>query len=88
MISFNFFKIFIIFYGTFPYFVFLSDLSKGWAPAILNSQQEADFLKLAQKMFSHDRSYWLGGSTSSQPWSNISLSEYSPDDSGNDNYLW
>ena len=58
------------------------DIGEGWAPTIINSPEELDFLKHAQKSFIDDRSYWLGGSTSKKPWSIINLSDYIPGDSG------
>ena len=61
-----------------------SDIGEGWAPAILNIPEELDFLKHAQKSFINDRSYWLGGSTSKEPWSTVNLSDYIPGDSGFD----
>ena len=65
----------------------LSGLGEGWAPAVLNSRAELNFLKQAQKGFSDDRSYWLGGCTSTQPWSIINLSKYRPGDSCNKYFI-
>ena len=46
-----------------------------WEPAVLNNQTELDFIRIAQKGLSHDRSYWIGGSTNSEPWSIIDLND-------------
>ena len=42
---------------------FFSALSEGWAPTILNSPEELDFIRQGQLSFTDDRSYWLGGSS-------------------------
>ena len=62
---------------------FSFSLGEGWAPAILNIPEELDFIRKKQKSFSDDRSYWLGGSTNTQPWDHINLNQYRTDDSGN-----
>ena len=63
--------------------LYFSALGEGWAPAILNSPEELDFIRQGQLWFSDDRSYWLGGSTNTQPWEHIDLSDYNTGDSGN-----
>ena len=62
------------------YFIYLllldiQDNGGGWTPFILYSQAQLDFIKQAQKGLSHDRSYWIGGSTDSAPWSTIDLTD-------------
>ena len=60
------------------------ELGDGWAPTVLNDQREVDFIKAAQKGLSDSRSYWIGGSISSEPGSIASLNEYNTDEnSGN-----
>ena len=63
-------------------FFFPGRLGAGWAPAVLNSQVELDFIKEAQKGLSHDRSYWIGGSTDSGAGSNITFSNYNTNSNG------
>ena len=41
----------------------------------MNDPVEYNFTKEAQKGLSHDRSYWIGGSTDSAPWSIINLND-------------
>ena len=63
--------------------MFLEYIEEGWGPAVLNDQTELDFIREAQRGLSHDKSYWIGGSTNSGPWSFIDLREYRTNDSGN-----
>ena len=64
--------------------LYFLDLGEGWAPAILNGQREADFIRAGQRLFCHnDRSYWIGGSTNVQPWNIFHISEYNTGDTGN-----
>ena len=42
-----------------------------------------NFIQQWQRGFSHNESYWIGGSTSTEAWSTISLSEYNTGDTGN-----
>ena len=59
-------------------------MTSGWEPAVLDARAELDFIRQAQRGLSHDRSYWIGGSTDSQPWSNTtSLYQYRTSNSGN-----
>ena len=41
-----------------------SAIDDGWGPAIINNQQEHDFIKKLQKTFSNSVPYWIGGSSS------------------------
>ena len=66
-------------------FVFLHSLEigEGWAPAILNSQSEVDFLKQAQKDFGDNtRSFWIGGSTNAALNKTFDFNSYLTGDSG------
>ena len=35
----------------------------GWAPGVLETEDEYNFVKAAQRFFTDIRSYWIGGST-------------------------
>ena len=41
-------------------------MGNGWGPAVINSQQEYDFIKEGQQGFINSISYWIGGSTDNQ----------------------
>ena len=55
---------------------------KGWYPAIINSDNELNFLEYAQRGFLNDTSYWIGGSTDSNPFNIIRRSAYRTDSAG------
>ena len=64
-------------------FLYLSDLGEGWAPTILNSQSEVDFLKQAQKDFGDNtRSFWVDGTTNAELNSIFDFNSYITGDSG------
>ena len=64
--------------------LYFLDLGEGWAPAILNDQREADFIRAGQRLFCHnDKSYWIGGSTNVHPWNIFHIDEYNTGDTGN-----
>ena len=52
-------------------------------PAVINSEKEANFIKQAQKGFTDNKSYWIGGSTSADSFSTIGLGNYTGGDTGN-----
>ena len=63
--------------------LYFLDLGEGWAPAVLNGQREADFIRAGQRLFCHnDRSYWIGGSTNVQPWNIFHISEHNTGNTG------
>ena len=64
--------------------VLFSHTKDGWYPAILNSAEERDFVKQAQRKLTNDRSYWIGGSTSANAGRIINLDSYQTGDAGND----
>ena len=41
-------------------------MGDGWAPAILNTRREMDFIQQGQRSFSDNRGYWIGGKTNTQ----------------------
>ena len=74
------------------YFICLSDYEHyigdfDWYPAIMDTQEELDFVRSAQKGFLNYTSYWIGGSTNSGPFTNIYLSDYRTTNSGNNTKL-
>ena len=44
---------------------FSSEIGYGWRPAVLDTQEEYDFIREGQKSFNDSASYWIGGSTDS-----------------------
>ena len=42
----------------------LTELGEGWEPAVLESQEEHDFVRQAQESLSNHQAYFIGGSTS------------------------
>ena len=63
-------------------FIYLK-VSSGWTPAVVDTRAELDFIRQAQRGLSHDRSYWIGGSTDSPPWSTTNyLNQYRTSDMG------
>ena len=62
--------------------LFISGLGHGWAPAVLNTEEELDFVKEAQKGVTHTRSYWIGGSTNVERPENFGYSSYESNESG------
>ena len=61
---------------------YILDIGPLWAPAILNSQEEWNFLKRKQKGFTDPRSYWIGGSTDFYRGKILDPSTYKTDNSG------
>ena len=45
--------------------IWLQGLGGGWIPVRLTDQEELNFIRVAQRGLSDDRSYWIGGSTAS-----------------------
>ena len=61
--------------------VIFSDLGEGWAPAVLNNEEELKFIEEGQKKNTMISRYWIGGSTSKD--STIGYSDYYTNGSGN-----
>ena len=61
---------------------FPSEIGDGWGPAVLNLQQEHDFIREGQKTFSSSRTYWIGGSVNAESNVKIAYSDYLQNDSG------
>ena len=38
-------------------------MGEGWAPAVLNTRKEMEFVREGQRGFSDSRNYWIGGRT-------------------------
>ena len=61
------------------------ELGIGWAIARLNDQAEFDFIRQAQRGWSHDRSYFIGGRCAASrdvcldPGASFDFSNYSAD---------
>ena len=62
---------------------FTLELGDGWAPAILNIQEELDFILGAHRL-SELQVYWIGGSTNNSDGSTIHYvaNQYLPNSSG------
>ena len=58
----------------------IADLGEGWAPAILNTEAEHDFIREADRDVVNDMGYWIDGSTNRAGFPHtFSYSEYFPD---------
>ena len=44
----------------------ISEMGNGWAPVVINSQEEYDFLRQGQKTIRNSVPYWINGSTNAQ----------------------
>ena len=51
-------------------------MSEGWAPAVLNTNQEMNFIKQGQRSFMDNRSFWIGGKTNTVPGEYFEYSAY------------
>ena len=68
------------------YIYYFPGLGDGWAPAIVDSEAELEFIREGQRGFSasmsyfsggsSDRSYYIGGFTDIAAMTNIQLSDY------------
>ena len=47
--------------------IYFTDLGHGWGPAVIDSLNEVRFIQENQKRLTDERSYWIGGSTNSEP---------------------
>ena len=53
-----------------------------WFPAVLDTEEEHNFIKEGQRTFTNSAPYWIAGSTNSQPDDVIQYFNYSMDNSG------
>ena len=60
----------------------MTGLIQGWYPAIMNSQNELDYVRFAQRLLLNRTSYYIGGSTNAAAFASIGLSAYSTDSPG------
>ena len=73
-------------------FIIIVDLGEGLGIARLNDQEEYDFIRQAQRGWSHDRNYWIAGryvngSNCLTRGSTFNFSDYSADISKSNIYL-
>ena len=61
----------------------LKDLGDGWAPTVLESEEELNFLSKHQNGNDDVQSYWIGGFTDAAKDSTIDYSHYYTDGEGN-----
>ena len=61
---------------------FFSEIGEGWAPALLNSQAELDFIFRSHSHTDLQR-YWIGGYTEVSAGRTITLSDYLTTEAGN-----
>ena len=59
-----------------------ADLGTGWGAAVLETENEYDFLKQGQKSFSKSDSYWINGTTDNMLGEAVSYSDYFHNNSG------
>ena len=59
-----------------------ADLGCGWAPIVLDSKEELDFVGKGQNFISWIQTYWFGGSTDAQKGTTLQYSDYNTDRSG------
>ena len=64
--------------------ILFSEIGNGWEPAVLDTQEEYDFIKEGQRSFSSSVEYWIGGSTNATQF--FTYSDYVTNDSGNYHY--
>ena len=57
-------------------------MGNGWGPAVVDSQQEYDFIKEGQQGFINSISYWIGGSTDNQTDDIFNYTFYISNDTG------
>ena len=63
--------------------MFSTEIGNGWETAVLNTEEEYDFLKQGQRSFSNSLPYWIGGSTNSTNLEDtIEYSDYIENNSG------
>ena len=62
-------------------------IGHGWAPTVIDSRPEQNFIREAQKGLNDIRSYWIGGSTDIKKGDIFTSSGYSTTESG-DCYLY
>ena len=65
--------------------LYISELDKGWKSAVLNTQEEYEFIIAGQQNFSNSLPYWLSGSCKFQPNAALNYSDYIADNSGREN---
>ena len=52
------------------------EIGEGWMAAALNTEEEYNFLRLGQRSFWNEDSYWITGSTNSLLGSTFNFSDY------------
>ena len=65
---------------------FFPEIGEGWAPAVLDTQEEFDFIKEGQKTFKNSEPYWIGGSTNQND--KITYTEYIANNLGTITARW
>ena len=65
----------------FVYFSCFLEIGNGWGPAVLDTQEEHDFIREGQKTFTNSLPYWIGGFTN-EPNATINYTEYIANNSG------
>ena len=68
-------------------FTFFPEIGKGWAPAVLDTQEEFDFIRIGQKTFTNSAPYWIGGSTN-EPNDTTDYTKYIANNSGTITARW
>ena len=57
-------------------------MGNGWGPTVLNDQMKLDFIRQGQRGFTDAKSYWVAGSTNSEPYEYFDFDSYIIGDSG------
>ena len=61
--------------------VYISVLGEGWNTAVLDNDEEKNFIHQNQRNFSDIGDYWIGGGTSVRPVNSFEYSDYIPEQS-------
>ena len=63
--------------------LYFKDLGDGWSPAVLNSEEELNFIREGQKRNRELGSYFIGGSTDAKEGSTLNYADIYTNGSGN-----
>ena len=65
------------------HFIFyILELGNGWAPVILETEEEFNFVRAADRIINNPRNYWIDGSTNNCCIAEIEYSDYIQGDRG------
>ena len=65
------------------------EIGNGWAPAVLDTEEEHDFVRISQKIYTNSASYFIGGSTNqTNPSARFNYGDYIANNSGTNYDIW